>query len=632
MIAIRARLATLLLCSAAFAVPVFAADVTAPPEADNPAYMWDLTDVYASPEAWTAAHDKLKAQADALDKYKGTLGQNAGAMLTALSTISDVQKETNRLMTYAGLKGDENLKDSAAQERRQAGNTLATEVSEKTAWVAPEILVVGADKVHAFEQQSPELTKRFAFYLDNTLRSAPHTLGTEAETVLAGAGNILNQPDAIFSQLSNGELPFPSITLSDGTVVKTLDTANYEKYRQAANRDDRKKVFDAFWPVWKSHESTFGATLTTQVMGEVYQAKVRHFPDSLAAATFADNMPESVYKMLVAEANKNLPTMYRYLNLRKRVLGITGDLHYYDIYVPIFQMAQPLHYSVTDAERLTLGATSVYGPEYASLLKKGFSGRWMNVFHHDNEYSGAYMQPGAYDVHPFLLLNYNSDYEALSAFAHEWGHAVHTLLDDETQNFDNSNYSTFTAETASISNEMLLNDYMVAHAKNKQEKLFYLGQGLELIRATFYRQTMFAEFQLAIHQELEKGATLSGERMTDIYCGLLKKYHGDAQGVMKIDPAYCVEWAFVPHFYYGYYVYQYATSMAGAAQFTDAIEHEGKPARDRFIAMLKAGGSDYPYTLYKKAGLDMATPAPYEALVARMNRIMDQIEALEKTK
>ncbi|HSZ74054.1 MAG TPA: oligoendopeptidase F [Rhizomicrobium sp.] len=630
MISVRARLATVLLCTAAFAAPVFAADTTAPPDADNPAYMWDLTEIYPTPEAWTAAHDKIKAQADALDKYKGTLGKSAESMLAALSAISDVQRETNRLQVYAGLKGDENLKISVNQERRQAANALGTEVGEKTAWLAPEILSVGADKVHAFEQQSPELTKRFAFFLDNTLRSAPHTLGDEAETVLAGAGDVLNQPDAIYSQLANGELPFPSLTLSDGTVVKTLDDAAYEKYRQVTNRDDRKKVFDTFWPVWKSHEATFGATLTTQVMGEVYQAKVRRFPNSLAAATFADNMPESVYRMLVSEANKNLPTMYRYLKLRKKALGITDDLRYYDIYVPVFGLAQPPHFDVEDAKRLTLGATSVYGPEYEGLLKRGFAGHWMNVYHHDNEYSGAYMQGSAYDVHPYLLLNYNSDYEALSAFAHEWGHAVHTLLDDETQNFDNSNYSTFVAETASISNEMLLNDYMVAHAKNKQEKLFYLGQGLELIRATFFRQTMFAEFQLAIHEEIEKGATLSGERMTQIYCDLLKKYHGDAQGVMKIDPAYCVEWAFIPHFYYGFYVYQYATSMAGAAQFTDAIEHEGKPARDRFIAMLKAGGSDYPYTLYKKAGLDMATPAPYEALIARMNRIMDQIEALEK--
>src|SRR5580692_4972399 len=220
MISVRARLATILLCTAAFVAPVFAADTTAPPEADNPAYMWDLSDIYPSPEAWTVAHDKIKAQADALDKYKGTLGKSAESMLAALSAISDVQRETNRLQVYAGLKGDENLKISADQERRQAANALGTEVGEKTAWLAPEILSVGADKVHAFEQQSPELTKRFTFFLDNTLRSAPHTLGGEAETVLAGAGDILNQPDAIFSQLSDSDLPFPSLTLSDGTVIK----------------------------------------------------------------------------------------------------------------------------------------------------------------------------------------------------------------------------------------------------------------------------------------------------------------------------------------------------------------------------------------------------------------------------
>ena len=242
------------------------------------------------------------------------------------------------------------------------------------------------------------------------------------------------------------------------------------------------------------------------------------------------------------------------------------------------------------------------------------------------------MNGTAYDVHPYLHLNHNYDYESLSTFVHEWGHGIHTLLDNETQPWEKSNYSTFIAETASISNEMLLNDYMVAHAKSKQEKLYYLGEGLELIRGTFFRQTMFGEFQLAIHEEVEKGNALSGKRMSEMYCGVLKKYHGDAQGVMKIDPNYCIEWAFIPHFYYGFYVWQYATSMAGAAEFTDAIEHEGAPARDRYIAMLKAGGSDYAYSLYKKAGIDMATPAPYQALVARMSRILDQIDALEAQK
>jgi len=300
--------------------------------------------------------------------------------------------------------------------------------------------------------------------------------------------------------------------------------------------------------------------------------------------------------------------------------------------VPIFDLPNPPKFSVPDSENIALDVDAIYGPEYVSLLKQGFAGTWMNVYPHPGKANGAYMNGSACDVHPYLLFNNHDDYESLSTFVHEWGHAIHTLLTKANQPFENSNYSTFIAETASIGNEMLLNDYMVAHAKNDAEKEYYLGHGLELIRTTFFRQTMFAEFQLALHEAIERGDTLSGEKMTSIYCGLLKKYYGEAQGALTVDPAYCVEWANIPHFYYGFYVYQYATSMAGAAQFADAIEHEGAPARDRYIAMLKAGGSDYPYTLYKKAGLDMASPAPYEALVARMNRIMDQIDAIEAKK
>ncbi|HEX3944038.1 MAG TPA: M3 family oligoendopeptidase [Rhizomicrobium sp.] len=598
-----------------------------PPEAG----MWDLRDLYPTPEAWTAARDKVKAQAQMLDKYKGTLGKSAGAMLKALSAISDVHKEAARLAVYASLKGDEDVRIAANQERLQSAQQLGTLIQEKTAWLTPEIIRIGKKKVATFEAQAPELKRRFAFQLDNALRYAPHTLDVQAEGVMAAAGDVLAQPNAIYSQLANGELPRPEVTLSDGTKVK-LDQAAYTKYRTASNRDDRKKVFDAFWPSFSAFNGTFGATLTTQVEAEVFDAKVRHFPNSLADATFADNMPETVYRQLVAEANKNLPTLYRYLALRKKALGITDSLHYYDLYVPIFDLPNPPKFSVPDSEKITLDVDAIYGPEYVSLLKRGFAGNWMNVYPHPGKANGAYMNGSAYDVHPYLLFNNHDDYESLSTFVHEWGHAIHTLLTKENQPFENSNYSTFVAETASIGNEMLLNDYMVAHAKDDAEKEYYLGQGLELIRTTFFRQTMFAEFQLALHEALEKGDTLSGEKMTDMYCGLLRKYYGEKQGAMKVDPSYCVEWAFIPHFYYGFYVYQYATSMAGAAQFADAIEHEGKPARDRYIAMLKAGGSDYPYTLYKKAGLDMASPAPYEALAARMNRIMDQINAIEAKK
>ena len=590
--------------------------------------MWDLGELYASPQAWTAEHDRVKTVTETLDKYKGTLGKSAKAMLAALDAMSAVQRADTRLAAYAGLKADEDVRIAANQERQQLAAALATQFSEKTAWVTPELIALGSKKVLAFEKQEPELARRFDFFLDNVLRGAPHTLSTESEGVLAATGDVFSQPNAIFSVLANGELPFPSVTLSDGTKV-TIDQGSYSKYRQSDNRADRKKVFDAFWGMWKKYEGTFGATLTTQVMAEIFGAKVRKFPNSLAAAVFADNMPEAVYRQLVAQANAGLPTMYRYLKLRKKLLGITDNLAYYDIYPSMFVSSKPPHFTLADSERIALDVTAQYGPEYTAKLKQGFAGRWMDLLPRAGKAGGAYMQGAAYDVHPYLHFNNHDDYNSLSTFVHEWGHAVHTLLTHDAQPFEKSNYSTFTAETASITNEMLLSDYMVAHATSDADKLFYLGEALELMRATFFRQTMFAEFQLAIHEEVEHGGALSGKRMSEIYCGLLKKYHGDAQGVMTIDPAYCVEWQFIPHFYYGFYVWQYATSMAGAAAFADAIEHEGKPAQERFVNLLKAGGSDYPYNIYKKAGLDMAAPDPYKALLARMERTMDQIDALE---
>jgi oligoendopeptidase F len=599
-------------------------------------YMWDLTELYPTPAAWTAAKNKAAADIAKLPSYKGTLGKSAADLLTALDAFSNAHRELDRLAVYASLKGDEDVTISENQERLQLAQALGSSLGEKTAWLTPEVLGLGAEKVKAFEAEKPELKKRFGFWLDNILRNAPHVLSAEAEQVMAAAGNVLAQPDNIYSQLSNGELPFPAVTLGDGTKVEHLDQAEYSKYRQSENRADRKTVFDTFWKTWKGYEGTFGATLNTQVLAAEFDAKERKFahpdgtPNALADALFADAMPEGVYRQLVAQANAGLPTFHRYLKLRKKLLGITGDLTYYDMYPSMFKLDKPLAFTVEDSEKIGLEVTKAYGSEYNNLLKKGFAGRWMDVLPRKGKASGAYMNGSAYDVHPYLLLNHNNDYQSLSTLVHEWGHAVHTLLTTANQPYENANYSTFTAETASISNEFLLADYMVKHANGKTEKLYYLGQELELIRTTFFRQTMFGEFQLAIHEEVEKGNALSGAKMSEIYCGLLKKYYGDDKGVTKIDPAYCVEWAFIPHFYYGFYVYQYATSMVGAAVFTKGIEAGDEPTRERFIAMLKAGGSDYPYELYKKAGLDMATPAPYKALIARMNDIMNQIEKLQK--
>jgi oligoendopeptidase F len=631
----RLVVAVALMTSVAFAPCVAAKEKAeanaAPPagqHASDPAYMWDLGDLYPSADAWKADYDRTMTAIDALPKFQGTLGKSAKSLLSAMNAISSVQRAASRLGAYAGLKADEDVRDAAEQERKQLAASLGTRFGEKVSWFLPEVLTVGADRLAEFQRAEPELKRLHDFTIDNQIRGAAHTLDAESENVLAASGDALSQPNAIYSVLANAEAPFPEVKLSDGKKV-VIDQGRYSLYRQAPVRADRKKVFDAFWGMFKRYEGTFGATLTAQVMGEVFNAKVRHFPNSLSAAVFTDNMPEGVYRQLVAQANASLPTMYRYLRLRKKMLGIKDQLAYYDIYPSMFTLAKPLHFDVADSERIALEVTAAYGPDYVEKLKRGFAGRWMDVLPRAGKAGGAYMQGSAYDVHPYLHLNHNDDYYALSTFTHEWGHAVHTLLTHDAQPFEKSNYSTFTAETASITNEMLLSDYMVAHAKSDEEKLYYLGQVLELIRGTFFRQTMFAEFQLALHEEVEQGRALSGKRMSELYCGLLRKYHGEAQGVMTIDPVYCSEWAFIPHFYYGFYVWQYATSMAGAAIFADAIEHQGKDAQDRFINLLKAGGSDYPYELYKKAGLDMASPEPYKALVARMERTMDEIDAIE---
>ncbi len=600
-----------------------------PPRETTGIAMWDLTDLYQTPQAWTAEYDRVKEEAQHLDTYRDTLGASAEQMRRALDAIAAVNKEASRLYSYASLKADEDVTEARNQERKQQAGALNTLIGEKTAWVAPEVLSLGTTAVQRFIAADKELAARHDYYLNNILRAAPHTLGLEAESVLATAGDVLQQPDAIYGQLANSDLPYPSITLSDGTNVR-LDQSAYEKYRQSPNRADRKLVFDAFWGAWKKYESSDGAILTAGVMGNVFMAKARKQPNALTAALFPDAMPQEVYRTLVAQANAGLPTLHRYFRLRKQLLGIKGELQYYDIYPTMFPGKNIPKFTIADSERLAVEALAPYGEEYLGLLKRGFAGKWMDASPRAHKSSGAYMNGSAYDVHPYLLLNHNDDYGGLSTFAHEWGHAVHTLLTVKNQPYEKANYSTFIAESASIANEMLLNDYMVAHAKTKEEKLYYLGEGLESIRGTFFRQVMFAEFELAIHETIEKGMPLSGARMTEIYCNLLKTYHGEAEGVMHVDPAFCIEWAFVPHFFYNFYVYQYATSMAGAAEFTDAIVKEGRPAAERFLTMLRAGGSDYPYEIYKRAGIDMATPAPYVALVARMNRIMDDIEALRK--
>jgi oligoendopeptidase F len=589
----------------------------------DPASVWDLTLLYQDDAAWRAAKDHVAAELPKIKNYQGRLGESAATLREAMDFIDGLHKEFDRMAVYTSLKHDVNTRDTAALELNQEADLLGTEFSRATSFMNPELLAVGETKLRAFLDSDPGLAP-YRFPIMETLRAAPHTLGAEAEGVLSATGLITDAPVSLYGILANADIAWPTIKLADGTEAR-LDQSGYTKWRAAPNRADREAVFAAFWKTFREYERTFGVSLYSQVKADWFNASVRKYPSCLAAALASDDIPEAVYRTLVAETNANLPTLHRYFKLRGRMLGLS-DLRYWDIYPPMVKLDKA--FPLATGKRLVLDAVQPLGAGYVAMIAASLDGRFTDYYPKPGKTSGAYENGAAYDVHPFVLTNYNDDYESVSTVAHEWGHGTHSVLANRAQPYPTAQYSIFVAEIASTLNESLLLDHMLKVANTDAEKLYYLGSALENLRGTFFRQAMFAEFELAIHERVEKGDSLSGEQLSKIYGDLLRRYHGDSAGVLKIDDLVTIEWAYIPHFYRAYYVYQYATSIAASQAFADRILKGEPGVVDTYLGMLKAGGSDHPYELVKRAGVDLATPAPYRALVARMDSIMDQIEAI----
>lgn len=588
-------------------------------------YEWDLTDLYSSDEAWQGALNDVQRRIAALPMLKGTLGKNAKSMSTALTEISDSYKEAGRVYIYASLSRDEDQRDPKAQQRFAQARQMLSDYTQAVAWLNPEVLSVGEKKVERFLKQEPSLAK-FSFMLRDVLRQAPHTLDDKTEALLAQANLVLSAPGQIYENYANADIPWPTITLSDGQQAE-LTQAGYTRWRGVANREDRKKVFDAFWATWEQYADGMGATLAAEVQSNVFIARARNHESALAKTLFDDGLPPEIYTELVEQVNEALPLFHRYLKLRGKLLGV-DDLRYYDIYPPLMEVDTGV-FDLERSKEITFQALQPFGEEYLKLLEHGLSQKWMHSHPQPGKRSGAYMNGFAYDVHPYVLLNHNDDYESLSTFAHEWGHAIHSLLANANNPWETAGYSTFIAEMASTINEILLEEYMIANARSDEEKLFYLGYALESLRGTLFRQTMFAEFELAVHSTAERGEPLTGPRLSEIYGDLLKKYHGHNEGVLTIDELYTHEWAYIPHFYREFYVFQYATSISGAAWFAEQFLAGDDTVRDAFLDVLKAGGSDHPHKiLLEHAGLDMTKPEAYAPVMRRMMSLMDRIEAL----
>ncbi len=584
---------------------------------------WNLRDIYPDEQAWEKDLVRLAAAPEAVSEFRGRLGEGPATLESCLQTYQEALKRLYRVSSYASMRYHEDTRVGATAEMEQRANLAGTALSEAASFMDPEILELGDQKVRRWIEEHAGLAP-WAHALDDLLRRAPHTLTSGEEGVVATAGLITNAPYSVYGMLANADMPWPVVTLSDGQETR-LDQAEFTRLRAVQDRRDREEVFRVFWDTWAGYARTFGSLLYAQVKKDLFHARVRRYPGSLAAALDHDRIPEAVYRTLIAEANRGLPVLHRYFRLRARMLGI-DQLRYFDIYPPL--VATDRKFEITESKAIVLESAEVLGPDAVGVFRRGFDANWMDAYSRPGKRPGAYMNGHIYDVHPFVLMNFNGNYESVSTLAHEWGHALHSYLANECQPFQDAGYSIFTAEVASTFQEALLLDRMLHRSESDQERIFFLGHALESLRGTFFRQTMFAEFELAIHEVVERGEALSGDRLTEMYGDLLRRYHGHLDGIVTIDDAYTVEWAYIPHFYYNFYVYQYATSVAASALLSERVMAREEGAAERYLDLLRAGGSDYAYDLMKAAGVDLATPEPYRALLRRMEGIMDEIESL----
>jgi oligoendopeptidase F len=438
-------------------------------------------------------------------------------------------------------------------------------------------------------------------------------------------GPLESAPGATNTILANADLPFPTVTLGDGTTVK-IDQAAYADLRALPNRTDREKVMSAFFSTLGAFRRTFGTTMDGEVQKVRLEATARRYPSDLAYALDGPNVPVAVYSRLIDGVNRNLPVFYRYLRLRKRMLGV-DQLHYYDLYAPLVP-AVKLEYTPEQAEQLVLDAVAPLGADYQSVVRRAFNGRWIDLLPTEGKVSGAYSDGGAYDVHPYMLINYNGKYTDVSTIAHEMGHTLQSYYSNKTQPYPLADYPIFVAEVASTFNEALLMDHVLAGITDDDTRLALLGNYLENIKGTVFRQTQFAEFELAMHQMAEKGEPITGDALAKLYMDITKKYYGADQGVCVVDDYVANEWSYIPHFYRDFYVFQYATSFTASLALAERVKTGDPAARERYLRFISAGGSKYPIDLLKDAGVDMTTDQPLDATMAAMTHVMDEMEAI----
>lgn len=583
---------------------------------------WKIEDMYVSVDDWKKDLEKVKQLTEQLASYQGRMGESAKNLCEAMQLDDEIGRIGNKAYSYANRCSDVDTTNTDNQALVMQISTLFVTIGEKSAFMTPEILAIPEETLEQFYKDEPELTV-FRNAINNILRRKNHMLSAELEQLLASAGDVTDTAENVFSMFNNADITFPEITGEDGEKIR-LTHGRYISFLESGDRRVREEAFKAMYDTYKSFRNTLAATYAGDLKKHWFYAKARKYDSCLEAAVDRTNVPVSVYHNLIEAVHQNLDKMHRYVALRKKLLGV-DELHMYDLYTPLVKEAD-VKIPFEQAKKTVYEALAPLGEEYRAVIKEGFENRWIDVYENEGKRSGAY-SAGVYGVHPYVLLNHNETLDSMFTLAHEMGHAMHSYLSNKTQPHVDANYVIFVAEVASTCNEVLLMEHLLKNTTDKVQRAYLINHFLESFRGTVYRQTMFAEFELLTHQMCERGESLTPDALSSLYYDLNKKYFGDG---MVVDEDIAMEWARIPHFYYNFYVYQYATGFSAAVALANRILNEGQPAVEDYFKFLSGGRSKSPIDLLKIAGVDMNTPKPVNAGLEMFGRLLDEMEELTK--
>lgn len=585
----------------------------------NVNYAWDLTPIYKSEEEFNNEYEEVSALVDTFTSHKDIMLLNAENLYKTITSYNEITRKITKLYVYANLIYDEDTSNNKSSSRRGKVINLDDKFENLSYFYIPNILEKDYKDIEKMYEEYPPL-KEYQIPLKNIFRYKDHTLSKQEENILSTISSLLGKNEDIYELLKESDMEFDNIEV-DKKIVKLNDT-NYKLYIESPNRVTREKAFKTLYKTYKQFSNTYSTTLYNHIKENVVISKLRKYNSSLDAALYPDELTPQIYENLITTLNNNLPTIYKYYNLRKKILKL-DTLHLYDVYAPLVDKYEK-KYPFEEGKEIVLKALEPLGVEYRKILDKAFEQKWIDVYPNEGKRTGGY-SGGCYDTYPYILLNYQDKYDDVSTLAHELGHSVHSYYSRTSNSYQNSGYAIFVAEVASTVNELLLAKYLLKTSNSKEEKLYILNNLMELFRATIYRQTMFAEFEKQMYNLVEKEEVLTSDKMSEIYYNLNKKYFGDNTFV---DEEIKYEWARIPHFYYNFYVYKYATGLSAAVYIVENIIEKNKVSK--YIDFLKCGITKNPIDSLKLAGVDLNNPQIVEDAVKYFNKLIDNFEELQK--